>query len=254
VTVAQTWDPARYRETGGFVATLGAGVVDLLAPQPGERILDVGCGDGTLTAEIAARGAKVSGIDSSTDQVAAARALGLDARRLDVLELQEEGVYDAVFSNAALHWVTKPERAIERIFRALKPGGRFVGEMGGKDNVHLVSRAILAALDDRGLDGTSAWPWFFPSDAAYSSLLGDAGFDVLRAELFERPTPLPGRFADWVEVFARPFLELVPKADRPGFLNDVETQARADLFDPSSGWTADYVRLRFVAIKPGGDA
>ncbi len=250
MTSTQTWDPARYRESGGFIAAYGEDVVALLDPQPGERILDIGCGDGRLTAVIAASGADVVGIDASAEQVAAARESGLDARRIDVLSLDAFCAYDAVFSNAALHWVPAPDEAARRIFDAITPGGRFVGELGGKGNVHLVSRAIFKTLENRGLDGTPAWPWFFPSEQAYAGILRNAGFEVIDLNLFERPTVLPGRFADWVETFARPFLELVEDDDCGAFLADVERIAAAVLLDDDGIWRADYVRLRFAARKP----
>lgn len=250
MTLAQTWNPDRYRRNGGFVAAYGADVAALLSPQPDEIILDVGCGDGTLSRSLMECGATVIGIDSSPEQVAAARERGVDARCQDVCTMTDDNRFDAVFSNAALHWVTEPDQAVRRIFAALKPGGRFVGEMGGKGNVTLVSRAILGALTARGLRGLSAWPWFFPGETTYSAILRDAGFIDVTTSLFERPTPLPGRFADWVETFAQPFLGLVAPSERPAFLNEVEALASEDLMRDDGIWFADYVRLRFSAGKP----
>jgi len=246
----QTWNASRYRERAGYVAAHGAGVVDLLAPQPGEAILDVGCGDGTLTKSIADHGADVTGIDRSEDQVAAAQALGLKAHQGDVLELDALESYDAVFSSAVLHWVKDAEQAANNIFQALKPGGRFVGEFGGAGNVQRVSDAILLALGERGIDGMAAWPWYFPTDDEYRILLERCGFVVEDIKLFERPTPLPGGLGEWVEILAQPFLSLIPENQRPELLKAIEAHAQPWLCDEQGAWHVDYVRLRFVATRP----
>lgn len=246
----QTWQAERYRERAGYVAAHGAGVVDLLAPRAGERVLDVGCGDGTLTMKIVEAGAHVVGIDQSAEQVEAATALGLDARVGDVLALDEQDAFDAVFSSAVLHWVQSPDLAAGNIFKAIKPGGRFVGEFGGAGNVQRVSDAILLALGERGVDGMMAWPWYFPTDAEYRDVLERAGFEVQEIMLFERPTPLPGGIGEWVEILAQPFLTLVSDDDRPGLLESIERHAEPWLCDEAGQWHADYVRLRFAAHKP----
>lgn len=245
----QTWDAARYRERAGYVAAHGKGVVELLAPRAGERILDVGCGDGTLTREIAETGAEVVGIDASEDQVAAARTLGLDARPGDVCKLEFDGEFDAVFSSAVLHWVLDAETAAANIAQALKPGGRFVGEFGGAGNVKTVADALIKALGDRGLDGMQAWPWYFPTESQYTAVLESVGFNVRHIELFERPTRLPGGLDEWIEILARPFLGLVSEADRPALLSDAEGYAAPTLRDADGTWHVDYVRLRFAALK-----
>ena len=160
------WNAGTYVHNAGFVAELGVPVLDLLAPRPGERILDLGCGDGALTLTLAARGAEVVGVDASADMAAAARARGLDARRLDghALSLEATGgqPFDAVFSNAALHWMLDPDAVIAGVARVLRPGGRFVGEFGGAGNVGQIGRALVSALERRGLDGATVWPWYFP--------------------------------------------------------------------------------------------
>jgi len=159
--VDQHWDPARYQRNAGFVAVLGQPVVELLAPRPDERILDLGCGEGTLTA-VRARQARVTGVDASVEQVAAARVRGLDAHVADGTRLgcfAEE--FDAVFSNAALHWMRDPDAVIDGVWRALKPGGCFVGECGGAGNVATVRGALVAVLARRGIDGDAASPWYF---------------------------------------------------------------------------------------------
>lgn len=157
------WNPELYIRDASFVPALGGDVLALLAAQPGERILDLGCGDGALTARIAEAGARVTGADASPAQIAAARARGLDARVIAGESLPFEAEFDAVFSNAALHWMVKADAVVAGVFRALKPGGRFVAEMGGAGNIATLLEAILASLDARGVDGRPAVPWFFPT-------------------------------------------------------------------------------------------
>ena len=175
---AQTWDPDVYAKNARFVADLGQPVVDLLAPRPGERILDLGCGDGALTKRLAELGCDVVGVDSSAAQVAAARARGLDARRVDGYALAFDGEFDAVFSNAALHWMKDAERVLAGVHRALRPGGRFVAECGGSGCVETIDTALIDGLQRRGLDGLAASPWYFPTTEDYGQKLTTAGFDV----------------------------------------------------------------------------
>ncbi len=246
----QHWDPDRYARNARFVADLGLPVLELLAPKAGERILDLGCGDGPLTEKIAAAGAEVVGIDGSAEQVAAAAARGLDARVGDGQALDFEREFDAVFSNAALHWMRDAGAVIDGVRRALKPGGRFVGEMGGAGNVQLITGALIAALERRGLDGLSAFPWIFPDVEAYRRLLEERGFRVRSIELIPRPTPLPGSMADWLETFAESFIKALPQGERRAFLEEVSEALRPSLWDAEGSWTADYVRLRFAADLP----
>ncbi len=251
--IEQHWDPARYRRNAGFVAALGAPLLDLLDPQPGERILDLGCGDGALTATLAAR-AQVVGVDASAEQVAAARARGLDARRIDGNRLLFAGEFDAVFSNAALHWMRDPDAVIDGVWRALKPGGRFVAECGGVGNVGRVVDALGAALARRGIDGAAANPWYFPSPEEYRARLERRGFLVREMVLIPRPTPLPGRLGDWLETFAESFLARISAAERAAFIDEVEAALRPALCNADGLWTVDYVRLRFAAQKPAEGA
>ena len=247
---AQTWDPERYARTARFVADLALPLLDMLAPKAGERVLDLGCGDGALTEKIAAFGAGVVGLDSSPDQVAAACARGLDARVGDGAALGFHEEFDAVFSNAVLHWILDPDAAIDAIWRALKPGGRFTGEMGGHGNVARIKAALIAGLDHRGLDGQAAVPWYFPSPDDYRGKLEARGFTVDSIELIERPTPLPGEFSDWLATFAEAFTARLPEAERHAYVAEVTEALRPELCDPEGHWTADYVRLRFSARKP----
>jgi trans-aconitate methyltransferase len=246
----QRWDPERYHRNASFVAELGAPLIDLLAPRPGERILDLGCGHGTLTEKLVAAGAAVIGVDASAEQVAAARARGLEAHVADGHALAFAAEFDAVLSNAALHWMTRPDAVIDGVWRALKPGGRFVGEMGGAGNVQRVKAALTAALARRGLDAAAADPWYFPTPEDYAGRLAARGFRVEEIALIERPTPIPGRLADWLETFAEPFLFQVAEDGRSALSAEVEAALADQLSDGEGRWVVDYVRLRFVATKP----
>jgi trans-aconitate methyltransferase len=246
----QTWDPERYARNARFVSDLGAPVVELLAPRPGERILDVGCGDGVLTERLAALGCEVIGVDGSAAQVAAARARGVDARVVDGQALDFAAEFDAVFSNAALHWMKRADAVIDGVWRALRPGGRFVAEFGGHGCVRTIETALLAALERRGLDARNASPWYFPTDTEYRGRLERRGFRVDWIALIPRPTPLPGDVTGWLETFAESFTALVPVAERPAFVAEVREVLRPALADAAGNWTADYVRLRVAAVKP----
>ena len=247
--VDQRWDPGRYQETAGFVAVLGAPLLDLLAPKPGERILDLGCGDGALTEKIAAV-ADVVAVDASADQVKGARARGLNAHVMDGTRLAFAAEFDAVFSNAALHWMRDPDAVIAGVWRALKPGGRFVAECGGAGNVERIMAALVAALDRRGLDGRAAVPWYFPAPEEYRARLERRGFRVESIALIPRPTPLPGPLGDWLDTFAESFVAAVPEGERADLKREIEAELRPALVDAAGVWVADYVRLRFVAWKP----
>jgi SAM-dependent methyltransferase len=245
----QTWDPGRYARNARFVADLGAPVVDLLAPRPGERILDLGCGDGVLTTKLASMGCHVIGVDTSARQIDAARKLGLDVRVANGETLDFEGEFDAVFSNAALHWMSDPAKVITGVCRALKPHGRFVAEFGGHGCVAKIKKALVEALDRRGINGEAANPWFFPTVEDYSQQLTSGGFVVNYIALIPRPTPLPGDVTGWLETFAESFTTALPPAERPSYIAEVQEALRPELCDAEGKWTADYIRLRFAANK-----
>jgi SAM-dependent methyltransferase len=245
----QIWDPDRYARNARFVADLGAPVVDLLAPRAGERILDLGCGDGVLTAKLASLGCQVIGVDASAQQIDAARKLGLDARVMNGEALDFDSEFDAVFSNAALHWMRDPAKVIAGVNRALKPHGRFVGELGGDGCVAKIKKALVEALNRRGMDGEAASPWYFPTVADYSEHLTSGGFVVNYIALIPRPTPLPGDVTGWLETFAESFTTTLPPAERPSYIAEVQEALRPDLCDAEGKWTADYIRLRFAANK-----
>ena len=227
----------------------GAPVLELLAPLPGEHILDLGCGDGVLTEKIAAAGAVVVAVDAAPDMVAAARARGLDARVVAGQNLNFDGEFDAVFSNAALHWMRPPEAVLAGVLRALKPGGRFVGEMGGHNNTAAIMVAIRAVLARRGLDAQRLSPWWFPSAAAYRARLEAAGFAVDEIAIVPRPTPLSAGLEAWLDTFTEDFSGALPPAERAPARAEIVDLLRPILMDESGTWIADYVRLRFRAIR-----
>ncbi len=241
------WSAADYAANARFVADLASPVLRLLAPQPGEMILDLGCGDGALTEAIAASGARVTGVDGSPDMVRAAVARGLDARVMDGQRLAFEGAFDAVFSNAALHWMPDAAAVVAGVRRALKPGGRFVGEMGGHGNVAAIATALRASLRARGIAPAQTFGWFFPNEAQFGTLLQAHGFAVRHITLIPRPTLLPTGIAGWLTTFAAPFLSVVPEAEHMAVLREVETLLEPALRSASGDWIADYVRLRFFA-------
>jgi trans-aconitate methyltransferase len=253
------WDPALYDNRAAFVSRAAGDLVDLLDPLPGEAILDLGCGTGELTAAIAARGARVVGVDASTEMIAAARrrAPTLDLRvgdgeRLGILDFG--GAFDAVFSNAALHWMTRAQLAAGGIARVLRPGGRLVAELGGAGCVAVVRAAVAAELTARGQDPARWLRWYFPTIAQYAAVLEGAGLEPRLLSLFDRPTRLEGNdgLAAWLRLFLAP-LAAHAGDDWSRLVAAVEARCRPRLFD-GTDWILDYVRLRLVATKPAAPA
>jgi trans-aconitate methyltransferase len=234
----QHWSARRYAETAHFVPVLGAPVLELLAPRVGEQILDLGCGDGVLTEKIVAAGATVVAVDAAPDMVAAARARGIDARVMPGQHLTFDREFDAVFSNAALHWMHPPEAVLAGVRCALKPGGRFIAEMGGHNNTAAIIVALSAVLGRRGLDAHRLSPWHFPSAAAYRAKLEAVGFAVEDIRIVPRPTTLPTSIEPWLDTFGEAFFGALPELLRPVLVDETGT------------WIADYVRLRFRATLP----
>ncbi len=245
---SQRWRPEEYARSASFVPELGRPVVELLAPQPGERILDLGCGPGDLTRTLLAAGATVVGVDRSEAMVSAAQRAGIDARVADGIDLPFHQEFDAVFSNAALHWMkSDPDAVLRGVRRALRGGGRFVAELGGLGNVRRLHSALEEELKDRGLDPATVDPWYFPSPEEYRARLEFAGFRVDRMELFPRPTALPDGIESWLSVFAGPFFDALPADERPSARASVVERLRPVARDAQGTWVADYVRLRFRA-------
>ena len=238
------WDAGDYARVGAFVAELGGAALDLLDPQPGERILDVGCGEGTLTKKMIERGATVLGIDNSPEMIAAARANGIDALLLPAEDMQFFAEFDAAFSNATLHWVLQKEQAARAIFRALKPSGRFAGEMGGEGNLKKLREALDEELIIRGYLPPSESSNWYPSPEEFAAVYEAAGFEQIDARLIERPTPIEHGVAAWVTTFRKGWLDRaqVPEGERAEIGAAVADRVGSDV--------ADYVRLRFIMRKP----
>lgn len=245
------WDPALYAANASFVPALGNVALAWLDARPGERALDLGCGDGVLTLKIATTGAIVEGIDADAAMVAAARARGINVRCLDARNLEDTASFNAVFSNATLHWIRPPEAVITNVARALVPGGRFVGEFGGHGNIAAIRTALAATLADRGLV-ESPDANFYPAADEYAALLTAGGFIVDKVEIVPRPTPVPTGMAAWLETFRGGFLDAagVVESDRAAVIAETVARLRPVLCDASGRWTADYVRLRFAAHLP----
>ncbi|MDS0278644.1 methyltransferase domain-containing protein [Halomicroarcula sp. S1AR25-4] len=255
MTDGNDWNPDDYDDGHGFVYEYGSDMLDLLDPKPGDRILDLGCGTGHLTADIADTGAETLGIDASAEMVRQAHEAypSLDFEQADARAYAPAGSFDAVFSNAALHWIpgTDHDAVLSTVADALTADGRFVAEFGGRGNVRHITDALEAELAERGYEVDH--PWYFPSIGEYASRLESAGFEVRFARLFDRPTELDGGedgLREWVGMFGDEFFENVTAEERERVLDAVEDRLRGELFDADSEtWTADYRRLRFVATK-----
>ena len=238
------WDAADYARVGAFVAELGGAALDLLDPQPGERILDIGCGEGTLTRKIIDREATVLGVDASPEMIAAAREKGVNALLLRAEDMQFFAEFDAAFSNATLHWVLQKEQAARAIYRALKPGGRFAGEMGGEGNIARLQQVVDEEMILRGYaPPVEAHNWY-ASPEEFAAVYEAAGFREIDARLIERPTPLSHGVAAWVTTFRKGWL------DRAGVPEDERLDLAKSVAERFGDGPADYVRLRFIMRKP----
>jgi len=246
------WDPQAYATHAGFVPALGRAALDLLGPGAGERILDLGCGDGVLTEQLVAAGAAVVGVDADPAMVAAAVVRGLDARVGDGRRLAFAAEFNAVFSNAALHWMGEPAPVVAGVFRALKPGGRFVGEFGGHGNIAAIRVALRAVLAARGFRVPSVEDNYYPTADEYRAALEAGGFTVATCVIIPRPTPLGSGMGAWLQTFRGGFIDAagVPPDKRAQVIEDARAMLRPILADGAGNWTADYVRLRFAAHKP----
>jgi trans-aconitate methyltransferase len=248
------WNANLYDAKHAFVWKYGADLVPLLAPQTGERILDIGCGTGHLTAQIADCGARVVGVDRSPEMVAAARKAypPLQFEVADARDLPYCAEFDAVFSNATLHWIHEPELVIRSVQRALRPGGRFVAEFGGKGNIRKMQVAFDQAFSElRATAPGEINPWYYPSVSEYATLLETHGFEVRFITLFDRPTPLADGEAgmrNWITMFGSDYFAKLSAGTREAFLQRVEELLRPELFRDGQ-WMADYRRLRLVAAR-----
>ena len=247
------WDAELYDSKHAFVSQLGASLIQLLSPQKGECILDLGCGTGYLTQQIAATEATVLGIDSAETMIEQARknypTLQFVVEDATKLPFHEE--FDAVFSNAVLHWIKKPELVVSSIWRSLKPGGRFVAEFGGKGNVQAITTAIHNILNSAGYATAAFNPWYFPSIGEYSAILEKQGFELTFATLFARPTPLDGEqgMQNWLQMFANSLFSIVPTEEQSRLMAQIEAELRPQLYQDGT-WLVNYKRIQVGAFKP----
>jgi len=249
----EPWDARTYDRAFGYVSALGAPLLDWLDAKAGESIVDLGCGTGDLTAAIAGSGARVRGFDRDEAMIAAARSKhpSIVFEVADAYEATTTEPVDAVFSNAALHWMTRPDDVIRAVRRLLRPGGRFVAELGAGANVRTLIGGLRAVVEEFGL-GQPSLPWYFPTPAEHAARLEAGGLEVRRLEYFDRPTPMAtgDTAANWWRMFGPSVLAQLPADRVDEILRRTDQRLAPVLAGEDGGWTADYVRLRFVAIRP----
>jgi SAM-dependent methyltransferase len=247
--MTQSWNAEQYGKVGAFVHQLAGGAVEWLDLKARERILDLGCGDGQLTARLAAAGATVTGVDASAEMVAAAQSRGIDAVEARAEQLPfPDASFGAVFSNAALHWVRDQDAMMAEVHRVLQPGGRFVAEMGGHGNIAAIRVALIAVLARHGYADAEDGVNYYPTPESYRRRLEQHGFIVERIELIPRPTPLgEGGMAAWLRTFRSGVLAGLPDELQRTVVEETCALLATALRDEDGNWNADYVRLRFVA-------
>lgn len=247
------WNTALYDKSHDFVAKYGEGLLPLLNPQDGETILDLGCGTGDLTEKIAQSGAKVVGIDSSAEMIETAKTKfpKIDFRQANAVDFELNQEFDAVFSNAVLHWVLEPDKVIKQIYSHLKNGGRFVAELGGAGNVKTMTDALQETFIKRGFtENAEVNFWYFPSLGEYTSKLEQQKFRVVYAEHYDRPTELKGKngIKDWFKMFGERFFNGIDELEQDEILDEVQNNLK-DKLQKDGSWFADYKRLRVIAVK-----
>jgi len=247
--MTQTWDAQAYGENGAFVHELAGGVLEWLGAQPGEEILDLGCGDGQLSNRLVASGAAVRGVDASLEMVESARSRGVAAEPGNAEALPfDDARFDAVFSNAALHWVRDQDAMMREVRRVLRPGGRFAAEMGGHGNIAAIRVALTAVLERHGYGDREDGVNYYPTAEAYTHRLSRHSFQVQRIALIPRPTPLAaGGMKGWLRTFRSGVLAGLPMEIRETVVDETAALLEPALRDEAGNWVADYVRLRFVA-------
>ncbi|HMD42283.1 MAG TPA: methyltransferase domain-containing protein [Candidatus Acidoferrum sp.] len=245
------WDAELYDDKHSFVYKMAEELLVQLGPQPGEHILDIGCGTGHLSAKIAASGALVTGIDRSPEMIRQARAAYPQIRfeLADARSIPLKTPFDAVFSNATLHWIKEPERVVHEIARLLKPGGRFVAELGGHGNIAKLVEAAKRAWLNLKFTQPMPNPWYYPSLPEYTGLLEKHGLQVSYAILFDRPTRLEegeNGLGNWLRMFGGAILGELSEDERDRFIQEAVHEARLELFK-NAQWVVDYRRLRVIA-------
>jgi len=241
------WNAKKYNKHADFVSALGMPVVELLNPQKGEKILDLGCGDGTLALELEKFGAEVVAVDLSEDMVAKSKEKGLNAHVMSATELVYENQFDAIFSNAVLHWVKESQLAVKKIHKALKNNGRFVAEFGGYGNIQHIRLAMKEVFSKHKEYGEFVDPWYFPTVTEYQEILESVGFKVEQIELIPRPTPIDD-IANWLDIFANGIASNLTDAQKIEFKHEVKAILKDKIYTTEEGWVADYVRLRVRGV------
>jgi trans-aconitate methyltransferase len=247
------WNANLYDQNHSFVSKYGNNLIELLAPKQGEKILDLGCGTGDLAKELYDVGVNIVGVDKSKNMITEAlnKYPHINFTVRDTTNLGYNIEFDAVFSNATLHWVKQPKQALKCIYQSLKPGARFVAEFGGKGNVHTITDEIIHQFKESGIEyKMEQFPWYYPSIGEYTSLMEEAGFRVIFAQHFDRPTPLDGEngLKNWIEMFGCHMFESVDEDKKDYIITKVENNLKAVLCKDGN-WIADYKRIRVIGIK-----
>lgn len=246
----QTWNPETYNRSARFIIEFGKPVIQLLNPQAGERILDLGCGTGILARELMDKGCEVVGLDSSAEMVEAAKSIGVDARLIEGVEFESQRKFEAVISNAAIHWMPDKYLVVRKVWQALKSGGRFAAECGGDGCLRIVREGMKIALGKRGIDYKARNPWKFCEYSEFSEILKAQGFKIEYIARIDKPTELSeGGLREWLKIFATSHTEGFTDEEKEAFYDEVEAYCKPMLFKDGK-WYVDYVRLRFLAVKP----
>ncbi|EEA96818.1 class I SAM-dependent methyltransferase [Pseudovibrio sp. JE062] len=248
--VLQNWNAQQYLKHAAYVPDFGQDALELLSVEPGEIILDLGCGEGTLAAQIQNRGALVTGIDTAEDILRQADEKGIKTLLMSGEKLEFENEFNAVFSNAALHWMQDYKGVIRGVVKALKPGGRFVGEMGCDRNCRIIRSAMENVFAENRDFGPYKSPWIFPSPKTYMHALKEAGFSLTYHTEIERRTPLETGMKGWLELFTGSLTEELSEAHKKRFYKETIKRLKPDLYSKENGWEADYVCMRFAAYLP----
>ncbi len=242
------WNANNYNKHADFVSILAAPVVKLLNPKKDEKILDLGCGDGTLAIDMEKVGAKIVAVDLSEDMVKKTNEKGIEAYVMSATKLIFQNEFDAVFSNAVLHWVKEPEIAIEKIYNSLKKDGRFIAEFGGYENIKHLIDAMQIVFDMHPEYGEFDNPWYFPTQEEYKQLLQNCGFEVTYIEIIPRPTKIDD-ISNWLNIFANGIVSHLTSEQQNNFNNEVREILKPIIYSQKDGWVVDYVRLRLRAEK-----
>ena len=242
------WNANNYKNHASFVSDLAIDLVDLLNPKEGEIILDLGCGDGSLSLEIMKSKAKVIAVDLSSDMIEKTKSKGIEAYKMDVTNLIYENKFDAVFSNAVLHWVKDKDTAVQNIYKALKSKGRFVTEFGGFGNLNYIIEGMQQVFDNNKQYGKFVNPWYFPDKIEYKNILEHNGFEVKTINLVSRQTFIDD-ISNWLDIFANGIISHLCQSDKIKFNTELRNILKSKLYDKDKGWFVDYVRLRVYAIK-----